>query len=306
MTKIVAVILGLLLLVWSFAAGPPSRPVCAARLLTLAEAVRLALDHDPETKNAKRSIKIAETRRSQAKRRYLPKVDIGLTNSPQVDYFGQPVINKMLWNSFVAMDQPLYAGGTIRNSVRLAESEIRRQGYEYAIYYQRTTTEATRAYFQTLSSQGAVEQYEALQKKSEEELQEAETRLRSGLISRFELLEAGNRLLDIRQKLSKARADHQVNMANLRKILGLEGDESLRLLDEMPIADISPEFDLLVSEAKTKRPELRYITEDVKYNQLRTDIERGKQRPQFSLVAGHEWQSPQVFEINKNFYFMLK
>ena len=306
MKKLLLALLGLALLAWLLALGPLSRSAAAARLLTLQEAVRLALEHDPETKNAKRSIQIAETKRSQARRRYLPKLDVGLTNSPQVDYYGQPVINKMLWNSFVAMDQPLYAGGTIRNSVKLAESEIRRQGYEYAIYYQRTTTEATRAYFQTLGTQGTVDQYEALQKQSEEEVREAETRFKSGLLSRFDLLEAANRLLDTQQKLSRARADHQAATASLRKILGLEGDEYLRLVDEMPIADITPEFDLLVGEAMTKRPELLYVTEDVKYNQLRTDIERGKQKPQFSLVAAHEWQSPQVFESNKNFYIMLK
>ena len=42
------------------------------------------------------------------------------------------------------------------------------------------------------------------------------------------------------------------------------------------------------------------------YKQLRTDIEKGKQKPQLSLVAMHEWQSPQVFENNKNFMVMLK
>lgn len=278
----------------------------AARMLTLSDAITMAVENDPETKNAKRSINIGQTKRSQARLRYLPKLDFALTNSPQVDYYGQPIIDKQLWNSYVGMDQPLYAGGTIKNSVKLAESEVRRQESEYTIYQQRISTEATKSYFQTLSAQGTVEQYEAVLRQGEEDVREAQTRLEAGTSSKMEVLESSSKLLDVQQKLSKARAEHQVALAGLKKVLGLEGDEFLRLTDEMPIPDIKADFEALLNEAHGNRPELKYITEDVTYSQIRTDIEKGKQKPQLSLVAMHEWQSPQVFESNKNFMVMLK
>ena len=300
-----AVIRGLIcVLVWMLTWQ--SWPVPAARLLTLSDAITMAVENDPEAKNAKRSIQIGQTKRSQARLRYYPKLDFALTNSPQVDYFGQPVVNTLLWNSYVGLDQPLYAGGTIKNTVKLAESEIRRQESEYTIYRQSVSTEATKSYFQTLSTQGTVEQYEALLQQGEEDVREARTRLEAGTSSKMEVLEASSRLLDVQQKLSKARAEHQVALAGLKKVLGLEGDEFLRLIDEMPITDIKADFDTLHSEANGKRPELQYIAEDLTYNQLRTDIEKGKQKPQLSLVAMHEWQSPQVFESNKSFMVMLK
>ena len=89
-----------------------SHQLQANRMLTLNEAVNIAVKNDPETKNAKRSIHIGQTKRSQARLRYLPKLEFGLINSPQVNYYGQPIINNMLWNSYISMDQPLYAGGT--------------------------------------------------------------------------------------------------------------------------------------------------------------------------------------------------
>ena len=202
----------------------------------------MAVENDPETKNAKRSIHIGQTKRSQARLRYLPKLEFGLINSPQVDYYGQPVINNMLWNSYVGMEQPLYAGGTIKNSVKLAESEIRRQESEYTIYRQRISSEATKAYFQTLSAQGTVEQYEALLQQGEEDLREAQTRLAAGTSSKMEVLEVSTRLLDVQQKLSKAKAEHQVALSGLKKVLGLEGEEDFRLIDEMPIPDIKGRF----------------------------------------------------------------
>ena len=278
----------------------------AARLLTLHDAITMAVDNDPETKNAKRSVHIGQTRRSQARLRYLPRLDFGLINSPQVDYFGQPIVDKLLWNSYVGLDQPLYAGGTIKNSVKLAESEIRRQELEHTLFSQRISSEATKSYFQTLSAQGTVEQYEALLQQGEEDLREAQTRLAAGTSSKMEVLEVSTRLLEVQQKLSQVRAEHQEALSGLKKVLGLEGDEYFRLIDEMPIPDIKADFDTLLNEAHGKRPELKYFAEDATYKQLRTDIEKGKQKPQLSLVAMHEWQSPQVFENNKNFLVMLK
>ncbi len=278
-----------------------SHDLRAARLLTLSDAITLAVENDPETKNAKRTIHIGQTKRSQARLRYLPKIDFGLTNSPQVNYYGQPIIDTMLWNSYIGMEQPLYAGGTIKNSVKLAESEIRRQESEYTVYQHRTSTEATKNYFQTLSAQGTVGQYEALLQHGEEDVREAQSRLAAGTSSKMEVLDASAKLLDIQQKLSKARAEHQVALAGLKKILGLEGEEDIRLADGMPIADIKGDYASLLGEASGRRPELHYIAEDLTYNQLKTDIERGKQKPQLSLLAYQEFQSPQAFESNKNF-----
>ena len=122
----------------------------------------------------------------------------------------------------------------------------------------------------------------------------------------MEVLEVSTRMLDAQQKLSKAKSDHQVALAGFKKVLGLEGDEEIRLVDEMPIPDINGNFEELLTQAQGKRPELKYFAEDLTYNQLKSDIEKGRQRPQLSLVAFHEWQSPQAFESNKNFGVFLK
>jgi outer membrane protein TolC len=281
-------------------------PVPADKLLKLSSAITMAVENDPDVKNSKRSIHIGQTKRSQARLGYLPKLEVGLTNSPQVNYYGQPIINNMLWNTYLGMEQPLYAGGTIKNSVKLAESETRRQESEYIIYRQSVSTEVTKSYYQTLSAQGTVDQYESLLRQGEEDVREAQTRLEAGTSSRMEVLEASSRLLEVQQKLSKARAEHQVALTELKKVLGLEGDESLRLANEMPISDIKVDFDTLIHEATGNRPQIKYFAEDVTYNQLKTNIEKGKQRPQLSLVAFHQWQSPVVFESNRNFAILLK
>jgi len=283
-----------------------SHQLQAARILTVSEAINLAVENDPETKNAKRSIHIGQTKRSQAKLRYLPKLEFGLVNSPQVNYYGQPVINNMLWNSYVSMEQPLYAGGTIKNSLRQADSEIRRQELEFTIYRQRITIEAIKAYFQALSTQEIVEQYKALLQQCEEDLREVQTRQAAGTSSIMESLETETRLLDAQQKLSKSKAEQQADLTGLKRILVLEGDEDIRLVDELPISDIKGDLKTLLSEAQVKRPELQYLAEDLRYNQLKYDIEKGKQKPQLSLVAYHEWQSPQVFQSNRNFAVLLK
>jgi outer membrane protein TolC len=122
----------------------------------------------------------------------------------------------------------------------------------------------------------------------------------------MDVLEVSTRLLDTQQKLSKSVAEHQAALTGLKKVLGLENEADIRLVSEMPIPNVEGDFDALLSEANGNRPEIKYFAEDLTYNQLKTDIEKGKQKPQLSLVAYHEWQSLQVFESNKNFAVLLK
>ena len=73
----------------------------------------------------------------------------------------------------------------IKNSVRQADSEIHRQELEFTIYQQRITIEATKAYFQTLSSQGMVEQYQALLQQGEEDLEKFRPDRLPGLVRKW-------------------------------------------------------------------------------------------------------------------------
>jgi outer membrane protein TolC len=295
---------GILALLWLAGWGQP--PGAVAGDLTLRRCIDLAVAHDPEAKNALQKVDIGRLKLSRARQEFLPKVDLYFTYGPQTDYYGRPVTDKNVYYSGVGLEQPLYKGGTLLRGLRLAESETRRQEWEYRARALTVAAEAIQSYYKTLSAQAVILQYEALLRQGEEDLREAQSRQAAGTGTRLEVLELSVKLLEVQQRLSKARAAFQVELSNLKKITGIKDDERVSLACHYPLQDIQSQLEQICQDAQANRPDLKYAQEDVVYNQLRTEIEQGKRWPQLSLVARQEWESPEMVSGKKDWLVMLK
>jgi outer membrane protein TolC len=278
----------------------------AARDLSLTQCISLTLAHDPDTQNAQKRVEIGKLKRSKAVKDFLPRLDFYVTTGPQTDYFGRPVTDKSVFYEGVSVEQALYKGGTLVNGVKLAESETRKQEFQYLARKLTVAAEAIKAYYQTLTAQVVIQQYEALLRHGEEDLREAKTRLEAGTATRMEVLDLSVKLLDIHQKLSKAQTDYQVQVSALKKLVGLEDESDLFLLKEYPLKDIQGDLKTLLSEAQAGRPDLKSGREEVTYNQVKTNLERGKRLPQLSVVGRYEWENPTLMEGRKDWLVMLK
>jgi outer membrane protein TolC len=297
----IGMILGLVL--WGLA---PMITEAAARDLTLSQSIDLAVAHDPETQDAKRREDIGKLKRSKAVQDFLPKIDFYLVSGPQTDYFGRPVTDKSVFYEGVGLEQPLYKGGTLTNTVKLAESETRRQHWDYHAKRLAVAADTIKAYYQVLTAQAVIEQYASLLAQGEEDLREAQTRLEAGQATRAEVLDLQVKLLEVQQKLSKARADYQVQISGLKKLTGLGEEERLSLVRQHPLEDIRANLDSLLSEAQAKRPDLKSGREEVAYHHLKTEIEKGKRWPQLSFVGRYEWENPSFMAGRKDWLVMLK
>lgn len=295
---------GLLISLWF--AGFMTIPAIAARDLTLTQCIDLAVAHDPETQNAKQKVEIGRLKRSKAVQEFLPKVDVYVTYGPQTDYFGRPVTQNNIYYTGVGLEQPLYKGGTLTNGVKLAESETSRQEQEYLYRKLAVAAAAIKAYYEALTALATIQQYEVLLRHGEEDLREAQARLEAGRGTRMDVLDLSVKLLEVQQRLSKARADYQVRESAIKKIIGEEGADALSLAHQYPLQDIQGKPAALLTEAQTQRPDLKAGREEVTYNQLKTEIESGKRWPQLSLVARQEWEDPSFWSGKKDWLVMLK
>jgi outer membrane protein TolC len=294
---------GILALGWAWCAFPPP---AQARDLTLAQAVQLAWANDPDTRHYQEKVEIGKLKRSKAVQDFFPRLDYYVTQGPQVDYFGRPVTDKNLFYTGVGMEQPLYKGGTLTKGLRLAETDTRKQEKDYQARRLAVAAEAIAAYYQVLSGQALVQNYEALLRQGEEDLREAQARQAAGTGTRLEVLELSVKVLEVQQKLSKAKAQQRVQLAALRKVTGVEENLPLSLHREFPLQDIRGDLHALLNEAQSRRPDLASGREEITYQQLRTDIEKGKRWPQLSLVARYEWEDPQLFQGRKDWLVFLK
>jgi len=293
----------MLALWWVLAAFSPS---AQARDLTLAQCIELAWANDPDARHYKEKAEIGKLKRSKAVQDFYPKLDYYLTQGPQVDYFGRPVTGQNLFYTGVGLEQPLYKGGTLTRGLRLAETDTRKQEKDYQARRLAVAAEAISAFYQVLSGQALVKNYEALLRQGEEDLREAQARQAAGTGTRLEVLELSVKVLEVQQKLSKAKAQQQVQQAALRKVTGVEEQTPLMLHREFPLQDIRGDLHSLLNEAQSRRPDLASGREEIAYQQLKTDIEKGKRWPQLSLVARYEWEDPQLFQGRKDWLVFLK
>lgn len=277
-----------------------------AASLTLESAVQMAVNHDPATQDTRAHIDIGKQKRQEARQKFLPKLDVQSVYGPQLDYFGQPITNKNVYYTSVGMEQPLYAGGTLKNSVKLAESETRRYESQYRVRELSVSAETIKSYYQALSNQATIDQYETLLRSGQEDLKEAQERFTAGKATRADVLEVEVKLLETKQKLSKAQADFQVVLSGLKKLTGLEGAEEILLTSHYPLQDIKTDLQRLLDEAQSQRPLLTYLQEENNYQQTRVKVEKGKRLPQVSLVGRYGWQSPEVLGLSKEWLLMLR
>jgi outer membrane protein len=277
-----------------------------AASLTLDAAVRLAVQQDPGTQNARARVDIGRLKKKQARQKFLPKADLQSVYGPQLDYFGNPITNQNVHYTSLGIEQPLYTGGVLKNSVKQAQSETQRSEWEYRVRELAVAAEAIKAYYQALTTQATISQYEALLKAGLEDLQEAQQRLEAGKATRAEVLELEVRVLETRQKLSKAQADYQVALSGLRKLTGLDEAENLRLMEHYPLPDIKGDLPSLLAEAQSQRPLLSYLQEETTYQQYRVQVEKGKRLPQLSLVGRYGWQAPEIMGESKDWLFLVK
>ncbi len=299
----------ILLLVTFLVLGPwGEKTVYAeARSLTLMECIKLSVDRDPEAQNAKARIDIGKIKKSEAYQKFLPKLDVQTVQSPQLDYFGRPVTDQTLWSTSIGLEQPLYAGGTLWNSVKLADTESHRFDWEYRVRAANAAVEAIQAYYQALTAQQTIQQYGALLKAGEEDLREGQARLTAGMATRADVLELEVKLLETRQKYSKALAAYQVALSGVKKLTGLPDELELLLSRHYPLPDFRESLPQLLDEGQTRRPLMAYHREDTRYNQLRVEVEKGKRLPQLSLVARQEWENPDaLFKGKKDWIVLLK
>ncbi|MDZ7262543.1 MAG: TolC family protein, partial [candidate division KSB1 bacterium] len=142
---------------WLCGFSPVSAPAAS---LTLEAAVQLAVSHDPETQNARTRISIGRLKKKEAWRKFLPKIDFQSVYGPQLDYFGQPITNQKVHYTSLGLEQPLYTGGVLKNSLKLADSETHLHESEYRWRELMVASEAIKAYYKALTTQATIGLYE--------------------------------------------------------------------------------------------------------------------------------------------------
>lgn len=277
--------------------------------LTLADSIALALANNPAIKLAQAEQDKARWQVDQARSRYGFSLGYNFararTDEPPSWYnntrTGYPVsfypmsatrIQYPAWTETydvyrhqLLLIQPLYAGGRIANTVRLAKHGEAAVGHAADATRQQLTVEVTTAYFNVLQTRNLADVAGQGVGDLEAHLRNVRNHYDAGTVALSDVLQTDVRLANARNNLIKAQNLHQLARYKLNKTVGLSLHNAAALTDDLDYQPYRPTVDDSVAAALGKRPEMAQARLRLAMAEDKLRIARGGQMPTVALVA---------------------
>lgn len=179
------------------------------------------LERRPDIRQAEAKLMAANARIGVAKAAYFPDIDLtsvgGLQSIPLTKLFtGQSV----MWNGTAQLAQPLYAGGTLRGNLRLAQAQTQEAVFSYQQTIQQAFREVSDALIAYQQDHEFRTQQQSLTHAAEDASRLSEIRYKGGASSYLEVLDSNTRAYSAQLTLVQARLSEMLDYIQLYRALG--------------------------------------------------------------------------------------
>jgi TolC family type I secretion outer membrane protein len=245
--------------------------------LSLADALDLALQQNPNILRARKDLEAAQGVIIQTRAVVLPKVGVtGSFNALQptdVDSFSFPTnipgfsggihfgVDEN-WTSQIRLVQSIYEGGRMLSALRVARLTRQQSGLNYQAAVADTVLDVEIAYDDTLLAEQQITVQEASVELLTQELSDTRRRFEAGTVPRFNVLRADVELANARPKLIRARNSFRIAKNNLANLLGFNvpkesfEDIPLNLSGKLQAEPYPLDLAHAIALALERRPEL--------------------------------------------------
>lgn len=252
-------------------AGSTASPDAAA--LTLAAAVQLALDNNPELSSARREIEATEGARMQAGAFPNPTMNVEVED-----------LRRDTRTTTVLLSQPLELGGKRGARIEAAERAIDVARAQLDAKQADLRASVTAAFFATAISQERVRLAEASLELARTGSSAAGKRVTAGKISPVEETRAKVAEANVRLELVQARGELQTNLQLLRALTTRQAGIDAVNGDVLSIPNPAPQETL--EQRIMNAPSLRQARLEVRRYGALSEVERAKRIPDITVSAG--------------------
>jgi outer membrane protein TolC len=196
------------------------------------------------------------------------------------------------YSAILTVTQPIYAGGSIRATLRAAKlfslltDEAVRAAVQDVVYA------AQRAYYDVLLTQHLVEISADAVRSAQAHLDSVRQRRKGGVASDFDVLRAEVELSNFQAELIKNKNAINVAKAGLIKVMGVSQDSDFVLSDELIYVRSETTMEDAVAAAFRNRPDLFGRELDIKQQQELLRIARSRYWPSVSAFFDNTWSKP--------------
>ncbi|MBD3868717.1 MAG: TolC family protein, partial [Acidobacteria bacterium] len=237
-------ILFIILMAWSAAAA--GEPALQTDLLTVQEAVDIALSSHPELAAERERLTELKAQVREAWSAVLPVVDAtasgvrsqnpGFLNSPNFDDFAggfdpsflQPV-PVTLYDYGLSVEQTVYAFGKVSKAVQAARMEQARVGFEVRSRELEIARDAALACFELARAEARIAVLNSERESREVQVSQALDYLEVGTGTRLQYLQAKAALASLKSREIAARGEREIAALTLNRALGLDPGDPVRI-----------------------------------------------------------------------------
>lgn len=281
--------------------GAMAVPLQAQKVYSLDECRTLALQNNIKIRNAANEVEAAKQEQKEAFTNYFPNVSAsgmgynankGLLQMEMAPSMEMSLLKNGIMGG-ITLTQPVFAGGQIVNSNRLAAvgvevSKVQREQSENEV---RLTVE--KYYWQVVTLQEKLNTLRTVERQLESINKDVEAAVNAGVTTRNDLLQVQLRRNDM--------ASNRINLENnlficqmmLAQYIGLNAD-TITVENSIPM-DVVPAFphDLYCDHAGALRQTTGYrlLEHNVRANQLQQKITVGKNLPTVGVGAGYMYDN---------------
>lgn len=272
--------------------------------LTIDECIDMALSNDEMLQAYYSDLEATHGQVISARGGFFPKLMVStiynrLSEVKEVsmpgDYFGMPggemkfpMGTQENFYFKTELVQPLFTGGMIWNSYKMAKSGEKAMHYQVLEYKNSLIYNVRKQYLSLLLTDSLISVTEQSIELAENHLRVAEERYNVGLASKYEKLRAEVALTNLKSSLTNLLNNQLVQEKALRETLDIETEESITLIDEMEYVPFDIAIDECREKALSNRPVL--LSLDEREEMLRRGIGLAKSGyyPFISVIGGYD------------------
>ena len=292
----------------------------ADKPLGMEEAVRIALDENPQLKAVCYELKVRDAQKMRARSLFLPKLDIEqvfLRSNNPVTVFMEKLNQELFsqedfsishlndpsprtdWGTKFILTQPLFNGGREYIGHALAKKAYEIAGLKKEAILNLVIYRVKRAYMEALLKMKMRKVVEKALDTSRKNLELARRRYLAGTALKSDVLAAEARLMRLDQELATARAEEQTATNRLNSIMARPQGAKWVLDEDALLCDLEPRsMDYWVMEARRHRPELKIAQRLVDMAEIEKRGAKLHFLPSINLKGNYELHSEDPFSAN--------
>lgn len=283
-------------------------PIFASALeINIERALELATANNNRIKIAKSDVTIArETRRQSHRAR---GVTVSATHASTYTDFQNDAYTESTGKTYansITASYPLYTGGTIKNTIKMAESDYNSKNEALRKTHQDVKLDVVSSLYQILRAADSERQAEESVKRLAAHVENVKIQYENGKVGKADLLRSEVELSGAKQSLIRAASENDTAIKQLNSLMGIPLGTKLIIKEKMTYEKYALTLEECVAFATRTHPDLIIAVHAIEAAEAGVLVARGQTLPQASISAVQALGSQKSWPGTKEDTFSVK